>query len=91
MVTFVCSHCDVTLKKKQVEKHTFGRCRPASFICIDCHVTFQGNDFKNHISCLTEFEKHWGEYAKPKQITQNNHQNQKNGNGIHVNNVEKKE
>jgi hypothetical protein len=53
MVTFVCSYCDVTLKKKQVEKHAFGRCRPASFICIDCHVTFKGNDYKAHISCLT--------------------------------------
>jgi hypothetical protein len=66
MVTFVCSHCDTTLKKKQAESHSFGRCRPSSFICIDCHVTFQGQDFKAHTSCLTEFEKHWGEYAKQK-------------------------
>jgi cell growth-regulating nucleolar protein len=58
MVTFVCSHCDATLKKKQCEKHF--SCRPTSFICIDCHVTFNGGDFKNHISCLTEQEKHWG-------------------------------
>lgn len=53
MVTFVCAHCDVTLKKKQVEKHVYGRCRPSAFICIDCHVTFRGNDYINHISCLT--------------------------------------
>lgn len=70
MVTFVCSYCDTTLKKKQAEKHAFGRCRPASFICIDCHVTFNGNDFMKHISCLTEFEKHWGDFAKPKQNAQ---------------------
>ena len=70
MVTFVCVHCDVTLKKKQVEKHAYGRCRPAAFICIDCHVTFRGNDYINHTSCLTEQEKHWGEFAKPKHITQ---------------------
>ncbi len=72
MVTFVCSYCDVTLKKKQVEKHTFGYCKPPSFICIDCHVTFKGNDYKAHNSCLTEFEKHWGQYAKNK----NNQQSQ---------------
>jgi hypothetical protein len=78
MVTFVCSYCDITLKKKQLEKHTFGKCRPASFICIDCHKTFQGNDYKAHTSCLTEFEKTWGEYAKPKQKSQPNN-NQANG------------
>ena len=72
MVTFVCRHCDATLKKKQTENHSFGRCRPASFICIDCHKTFSGNDFKAHISCLTEFEKTWGEYAKPNQKSKNN-------------------
>ena len=42
MVTFMCGYCDATLKKNQTEKHAFGRCRPASFICIDCHKTFQG-------------------------------------------------
>ena len=72
MVTFVCSNCDTTLKKKQVERHCFGSCRPPSFICIDCHQTFQGFSYKDHITCLTEYEKHWGEYAKPKQITQPN-------------------
>ena len=72
MVTFICAYCDLTLKKKQVEKHSFGSCRPPAFICIDCHKTFHGQEYKNHISCLTEFEKHWGEYAKPKHITQPN-------------------
>jgi cell growth-regulating nucleolar protein len=71
MVTFVCSYCDATLKKKQLENHTYGSCRPSSFICIDCHTTFNGNDYKTHTKCLTEFEKHWGEYAKPKKVTQN--------------------
>lgn len=69
MVTFVCRHCDATLKKKQTENH---RCRPTSFICIDCHKTFTAQNFKAHTSCLTEFEKHWGEYAKPKQKSQPN-------------------
>ena len=70
MVTFICAHCDVTLKKKQVEKHNLRRCQPPAFICIDCHKTFRGNEHKGHVSCLTEQEKHWGEFAHPKHITQ---------------------
>lgn len=54
-----------------------GSCRPASFICIDCHKTFNGNEYKAHTSCLTEFEKTWGQYAKPKK---NGAQNQKPAN-----------
>jgi hypothetical protein len=37
---------------------------------FNSHNTFTAQDFKGHISCLTEFEKHWGEYAKPKQKSQ---------------------
>ena len=66
MVTFVCEYCDQTLKKKQCENHIRGSCRPGALICIDCSQTFYGNDFKNHNSCISEQEKHWGEYAKPK-------------------------
>jgi cell growth-regulating nucleolar protein len=66
MVTFVCEHCDVTLKKKQCDTHVM-RCRPAALICIDCSVTFRGNDYKIHISCISEMDKHWGQYAPSKQ------------------------
>ena len=69
MVTFVCYHCDQTLKKNQVEKHT--RCRPPAFICIDCSTTFHGSDHKAHTSCISEQDKHWGEFAKkPQQKSQ---------------------
>lgn len=65
MVTFVCQNCDVTLKKKQVEGHIRG-CYPAAMICIDCSKTFYGNDHKAHISCISEMDKHWGDYAPSK-------------------------
>ena len=60
MVTFMCEVCDTTLKKKQCEKHIRNRCRPGSLICIDCSQTFKGQQYKNHISCISEQEKHWG-------------------------------
>ena len=53
MVTFVCQYCDVTLKKKQVEGHTRGRCSPGAMICIDCSQTLYGNDHKAHTSCIS--------------------------------------
>ena len=64
MVTFVCYYCDVTLKKKQLEPHTYQCGKPSKFICIDCHKTFEGNDYKSHISCITEEDKYFGQYAK---------------------------
>jgi len=29
---------------------------------------FNGQTYKDHISCITEQEKHWGEFAKPKHL-----------------------
>jgi cell growth-regulating nucleolar protein len=66
MVTFICQYCDQTLKKKQVEGHIRGRCSPGAIICIDCSKVFDRGDYKGHISCISEQEKHWGEFAKPK-------------------------
>jgi hypothetical protein len=34
MVTFVCYHCDQTLKKKQVETHIYRCVKPAKLACI---------------------------------------------------------
>lgn len=70
MVTFVCEYCDKTLKKKQVEGHIRGRCSPGAMICIDCSKTFYGNDHKHHITCISEQEKHWGEFAPAKKTKQ---------------------
>lgn len=76
MVTFVCEYCDVTLKKKQCDKHVMGRCRPASLICIDCSKTFRGDEYKSHISCISEMDKHWGQFA-PSQMKGKNQPNTK--------------
>lgn len=69
MVQFICHNCDATLKKNQVDRHTF--CKPAAFICLTCSNTFYGMEYKTHTSCLTEKQKYWGQYAekkKPEQI-----------------------
>jgi len=63
MVTFYCEGCGETLKKNQLEKHSFG-CR-GPFTCIDCSTTFHGNDHKGHTSCMTEAEKYQGKLYKP--------------------------
>lgn len=63
MVTFMCYHCDRTLTKPQVEKHVKTQCRkPPSLICIDCKKMFS-NDHVGHVSCLSEKQLYWGQYA----------------------------
>ena len=57
MVFFNCEACNETLKKNQVEKHFF-KCRTSRVTCIDCSVTFYGNDFAAHTSCISEAEKY---------------------------------
>ncbi|EAR92250.1 LYAR-type C2HC zinc finger protein (macronuclear) [Tetrahymena thermophila SB210] len=76
MVTFVCHHCDQTLKKKQLDKHVFQCRRPAKFICIDCQNTFVGDEYKQHTQCMTEQEKYHGPYAKQNKNKQNQQQQQ---------------
>lgn len=56
MVFFNCEACNETLKKNQVEKHIYKCHSPVS--CIDCSVTFYGNDYNQHISCISEAEKY---------------------------------
>lgn len=45
----------------------FNKCRDAYFSCIDCYTTFEGDDFKNHTSCITEKEKYEKGYGKKQQ------------------------
>ncbi|XP_064119602.1 cell growth-regulating nucleolar protein-like [Macrobrachium nipponense] len=60
MVFFVCGGCGETLKKNQVEKHTF-KCRSCqSLTCMDCSKEFWGNDYTTHTSCVSENEKYGG-------------------------------
>ncbi|KAM9860360.1 cell growth-regulating nucleolar protein [Aulostomus maculatus] len=60
MVFFTCNACGESLKKAQVDKHvTMCRgCRVLS--CIDCGKDFWGDDYKNHIKCISEDQKYGG-------------------------------
>lgn len=57
MVSFSCEICNDTVIKKKLDQHK-QRCYGAYYTCIDCSITFQGNDYKNHTSCITEAEKY---------------------------------
>lgn len=58
MVFFCCDGCGETLKKSQVDAHAYrcGSC--ASVSCVDCNVSFWGDDYRKHTSCLTEAERY---------------------------------
>ncbi|KAK9766215.1 hypothetical protein K7432_004865 [Basidiobolus ranarum] len=57
MVSFVCDCCQETLKKNKLDSH-FNRCYNASYSCIDCYVSFQGTEYRQHTACITEAEKY---------------------------------
>lgn len=76
MVSFQCEACGDVLTKKKLDPHR-GRCRGASFTCIDCMVHFQGNEYKSHTSCMTEAQKYEGALYKEKPQKGNNKQNKK--------------
>lgn len=60
MVFFTCNACGESLKKAQVDKHV-SMCRGCEILsCIDCGKDFWGNDYKNHIKCITEDQKYGG-------------------------------
>lgn len=55
-----------TLKKNQVDKHTYS-CRSCRAVtCVDCSVTFYGNDYAAHTTCISEAQKYEGSLYKPK-------------------------
>lgn len=68
MVTFVCYHCDRTLKKKQVDPHIRICVKPAKLACIgktissDCKKWFDEKTQKAHISCISEQEMWHGQF-----------------------------
>lgn len=58
MVFFSCDGCGETLKKSQVDSHAH-RCHScASVSCMDCNVSFWGDTYRLHTSCLTEAERY---------------------------------
>ncbi|XP_054473525.1 cell growth-regulating nucleolar protein [Anoplopoma fimbria] len=60
MVFFTCNACGESLKKAQVEKHV-NMCRGCQVLsCIDCGKDFWGDDYKNHLKCISEDQKYGG-------------------------------
>ncbi|XP_006893639.1 PREDICTED: cell growth-regulating nucleolar protein [Elephantulus edwardii] len=60
MVFFTCNACGESVKKAQVEKHV-AVCRSCECLsCIDCGKDFWGDDYKNHIKCISEDQKYGG-------------------------------
>lgn len=74
MVFFVCETCNETMKKNQVEKHVY-KCRQCKAVtCVDCSQTFYGDDYIEHITCVSEAEKYEKTLYKPKANTKLNPQ-----------------
>lgn len=66
MVVFTCNTCGDSLKKNQVEKHVYTKCRSCNVLtCIDCNKDFWGDAYKEHIKCVTEAERYGGKNFKP--------------------------
>ncbi|XP_025854075.1 cell growth-regulating nucleolar protein [Vulpes vulpes] len=60
MVFFTCNACGESVKKVQVEKHV-AVCRNCECLsCIDCGKDFWGDDYKNHVKCISEEQKYGG-------------------------------
>ncbi|XP_012928598.1 cell growth-regulating nucleolar protein isoform X2 [Heterocephalus glaber] len=60
MVFFTCNACGESVKKVQVEKHV-SVCRNCECLsCIDCGKDFWGDDYKNHVKCVSEDQKYGG-------------------------------
>lgn len=60
MVFFTCNACGESVKKIQVEKHV-AVCRNCECLsCIDCGKDFWGEDYRNHVKCISEDQKYGG-------------------------------
>ncbi|OXB54875.1 UNVERIFIED_CONTAM: hypothetical protein H355_002858, partial [Colinus virginianus] len=60
MVVFTCNACGESVKKAQVEKHV-NICRHCECLsCMDCGKDFWGDDYKDHVKCITEDQKYGG-------------------------------
>ncbi|NWU83145.1 LYAR protein, partial [Onychorhynchus coronatus] len=60
MVVFTCNACGEAVKKAQVEKHV-NICRNCQCLsCMDCGKDFWGDDYKEHVKCISEDQKYGG-------------------------------
>ncbi|XP_055940112.1 cell growth-regulating nucleolar protein-like isoform X2 [Argiope bruennichi] len=67
MVFFTCNSCGTSVKKNQVENHTY-QCRSCQSVsCMDCNQEFWGDEYKLHIKCISEDQKYGGKDYKPKE------------------------
>ena len=66
MVYFNCQGCQETLKKPACKKHLSGRCWGAALACVDCGVTFYGDDWEKHTQCISEEKKYQGKLYQEK-------------------------
>ncbi|CAI4221086.1 unnamed protein product [Auanema sp. JU1783] len=60
MVFFSCDACGESLKKNQVEKHSY-RCKTYSLSCLDCQLMFTTRSYATHTKCITENQKYGGQ------------------------------
>ncbi|CAM9727927.1 unnamed protein product, partial [Phaeothamnion confervicola] len=58
MVFFTCCGCNESLKKVAVDKHASSCHQCYAVTCIDCSVTFEGDDYRQHTTCISEAEKY---------------------------------
>lgn len=79
MVSFVCESCQETLKKPKLDQHK-QRCRWAVYTCLDCNVTFEGVDYRQHTACISEAQKYEKSLYKGNQKNQGQQQNNKRKN-----------
>ncbi|KAL7753392.1 hypothetical protein RI367_001167 [Sorochytrium milnesiophthora] len=78
MVSFICDHCQETVKKPKADNHV-QRCYPPSLSCVDCSQSFTGSQYRSHFSCISEAEKYQkSAYNAPKKQQQ---QQQQRSNG----------
>eukprot|EP00547_Thalassionema_nitzschioides_P003025 CAMPEP_0194206582 /NCGR_PEP_ID=MMETSP0156-20130528/5566_1 /TAXON_ID=33649 /ORGANISM="Thalassionema nitzschioides, Strain L26-B" /LENGTH=263 /DNA_ID=CAMNT_0038933133 /DNA_START=29 /DNA_END=820 /DNA_ORIENTATION=- len=76
MVVFSCDGCGEVLRKNQVDAHA-NRCRSCDSVsCADCGVSFYGDDFRSHTTCMTEAERYEKSVYRPPKKQKRNPQEQ---------------
>ncbi|KAH8871680.1 Cell growth-regulating nucleolar protein [Schistosoma japonicum] len=58
MVVFVCTQCNVTLKKSGAQNHLKSSRRCSMVSCVDCHKDFDKFSIASHCVCISEKEKY---------------------------------
>jgi len=59
-VFFSCNGCGETLKKNKVDGHSYSCRQCISVSCIDCNVNFTGDEYKKHLTCVSEAQRYQG-------------------------------